>query len=54
MDWVTNYLRPIPNQNTDCYGASMYPSTTMLRIGYGAGNRALSATEVKRLYQLGN
>jgi len=31
-----------------------YPSITMLRIGYGAGNRALSAADVTRLYGLGN
>ena len=52
-------VRPIPNRNTDCYGASIYPSTTnsLRSFGYpsttqaatghgGAGNRALSAQEV--------
>ena len=58
IPYVDN-VRPIPNRNTDCYGASIYPSTTnsLRSFGYpsttqaatghgGAGNRALSAQEV--------
>ena len=54
--------RPIPNQSTDCYEASIYPVKTLrvngaspvktLRVN-GASNRALTADEVLQLYNLG-